>query len=492
MKQNSEASTKRGRGRSSRISEDDAKQMIRRGARAVVSLEPSIQMEKELDQVIEDGKRASERGYFTPDEDERVLTAFGGYLRTRNILYGTILEIEMILRRFKKNHDMRVEAYAVGVAAASLLIRAGEFVVGYKSKSVVARKLDQGEPRYGIPKKQFTRIYYSLTKTYNIYRFHLGVRFILEHWKDVEKLKEDPELKPIVEVLGREHPESSLRTKRLYALNRLGYFKYSLSRRHKSTLKHAVFAVYQMFGRVIANLRNPFRRKRVTAEIRERLSELLRPGDVIITRHDDAMTNYFLPGFWPHAALYIGLADERRGLGVEIDESRWEKSAPPIRVLEARRDGVNFRTLKDTLSVDSFVVVRPQLEREVLAQALSRAISHEGKAYNFEFDFTEGHRLACTELVYRAYHALGPIKFRLSRRLRRQNLSAEDILDHAVEGRGFEVLALFGAKGLPFLSGKEALEGLKTTYKSAACAVEPEGGENPQENSLPETSSAVS
>ena len=34
-----------------------------------------------------------------------------------------------------------------------------------------------------------------------------------------------------------------------------------------------------MGGRAISNMRNPFRRKRVTAEIRERSLELLRPGD---------------------------------------------------------------------------------------------------------------------------------------------------------------------------------------------------------------------
>ncbi len=451
-----------------------------------------MNLEGDLEQVIEDGRRASERGYFTPDEDERVLTAFGRFLRTRNILYGMVLEMEDLIRRSRLPEPVGLRAYMVGVVAATLLIRAGEFVVGYKSMKVVSRKLDQGEPRYGIPRKQFTRIYAALTNTLNVYRFHHAVRFVRERWADVEELSGDQDMGPVVDLLRREHPAGALRTKRLYALNRLGYFRYSLARRHASTLQKVLFTLWQMTGRTVSNMRNPFRNKRVTAEIRERVLEVLRPGDVIITRHDDAMTNYFLPGFWPHAALYIGLADERRGLGVEMDEVRWARSASPIRVLESRKDGVLFRTLKETLSVDSFAVVRPRLGRKELASALTRAITHEGKAFNFEFDFTRGDRLACTELVYRSYHATGPIKFTLSRRLRRSNLSAEDILDHAIGGRGFDVVAVFGAKGLPFLVGEEARTALSTTYRSAAGTPLSGSPDGIPENPLREAPSALS
>ena len=40
--------------------------------------------------------------------------------------------------------------------------------------------------------------------------------------------------------------------------------------------------------------------------------EVCRPGDVLVVRKEYAATNYFLPGYWPHAALVIGSALGRR------------------------------------------------------------------------------------------------------------------------------------------------------------------------------------
>ena len=39
-------------------------------------------------------------------------------------------------------------------------------------------------------------------------------------------------------------------------------------------------------------------------------SQLLRPGDVLVVRKEFAATNYFLPGHWPHAALFLGTAGD--------------------------------------------------------------------------------------------------------------------------------------------------------------------------------------
>jgi len=53
------------------------------------------------------------------------------------------------------------------------------------------------------------------------------------------------------------------------------------------------------------------------------------------------MSNLFLPGFWPHSALWLGAEDAD--------------------ILEAKKDGVLLRTIEDTLQVDAFIVLRPKL-----------------------------------------------------------------------------------------------------------------------------------
>ncbi len=60
------------------------------------------------------------------------------------------------------------------------------------------------------------------------------------------------------------------------------------------------------------------------------------------------MTNYFLPGFWPHAALYLGDPEMLSQMGIAEHEHvrpRWARllaadPKEPRRVLEALKDGV--------------------------------------------------------------------------------------------------------------------------------------------------------
>ena len=106
-----------------------------------------------------------------------------------------------------------------------------------------------------------------------------------------------------------------------------------------------------------------------------------------------------------------------------------------------------FRNLSETLAVDAFVVIRPKLPREDLATALARAISHEGKLFDFVFDFRKADRLVCTEVVYRAYHSVGAIEFELTKRSGRLALSAEDLLSQAITKNHFEIVAIFGVEG---------------------------------------------
>ncbi len=158
--------------------------------------------------------------------------------------------------------------------------------------------------------------------------------------------------------------------------------------------------------------------------IRTQLLAMLRPGDVLVTRKENAFTNYFLPGYWPHAAFYIG--DER--------------------VIESLKDGVRERTMDSPMRNDAMAVIRPQMHSESIAEAISRARTLLGKPYDFDFDFTRGDRVVCTEVVYRSYEGLGGMEFRLSRRAGRETLSAEDLLCLAMDRTHFDQVAVFCPK----------------------------------------------
>jgi len=107
---------------------------------------------------------------------------------------------------------------------------------------------------------------------------------------------------------------------------------------------------------------------------------------------------------------------------------------------------VRFRPLHETLSVDVFAILRPGLAPESICRAIERAVQHEGKVYNFDFDFFNSDRIVCTEVVYRAYDGLEDLRFPLNERAGRKTLSAEDLLDFALDTQAFAPVAIFGVK----------------------------------------------
>ena len=101
-----------------------------------------------------------------------------------------------------------------------------------------------------------------------------------------------------------------------------------------------------------------------------------------------------------------------------------------------------LRPLSETLGVDAFVVLRPNLAATTIAKAIERAMLHEGKNYNF--DFFNSDRIVCTEVIYRAYDGLEDLEIPLFERAGRKTLSAEDLLDYALDKQTFTPVAIFG------------------------------------------------
>ena len=160
----------------------------------------------------------------------------------------------------------------------------------------------------------------------------------------------------------------------------------------------------------------------------------LRPGDVIVTRREWFLSNVGLPGFWSHAALYIGTAEERRKFFSGVEVARWvgeeggagsdldglllerypaayarfsepDEKGHPRRVIEAVGEGVIFTTAEHAIGADSIAILRPRLTVPEIARAILRSFHYSGRPYDFNFDFTTDSTLVCSELVYKVYEA---------------------------------------------------------------------------------------
>lgn len=173
----------------------------------------------------------------------------------------------------------------------------------------------------------------------------------------------------------------------------------------------------------------------ITPEQITKLLTKLKPGDVIVVRQNWFLSNVGLPGFWPHAELYVGTADElRQTFDTDPEVMRWVAQQPekvttfsgllaarfpdkwkryasgvdfqghgPIRVIEAISEGVSFTAVEHAFGVDYLAAMRPRLPALEKAKAIARAFMYQGRPYDFDFDFFSDASLVCTELVYKSY-----------------------------------------------------------------------------------------
>ena len=193
----------------------------------------------------------------------------------------------------------------------------------------------------------------------------------------------------------------------------------------------------------------------------DQLHAKLLPGDVLLVRREWFLSNIGLPGFWPHAALYVGTPEERRKFFATPEIDAWVKAqgeasgdfeqliqsrsaanyaislqpheqGHPTRVIEAMSAGVSFTAIEHCINADAVVVLRPLLTKTDKALAILRAFHYAGRPYDFNFDFRTDSELVCTELVFKSYepahdmHGLHlPLEEMLGRQLLPANLIAK-------------------------------------------------------------------
>ena len=403
-----------------------------RCVRILQAVEEGMPCPEDLEQELRDADSAQQRGYYLPDEDDRLRNVFAGYLEIREALKMALARVEpWIDKKDGLSAEDRLRAFVIGFTAACLLLRSGSYVIRIaEGRPVVSQKLDEAEPRFGIARKSFTEIYRAQSSVQRMWKFYMAWRFYDEYRGRILAMKDDEMVGAVIPLLKAEEPLMEKR-RREYLAKRFRYRLHSFLRRNRSGFENTMFQILEIGGRTVSTLRDPTtgliaRPKRVMGKPLESIRKYLKPGDIIVTRHRDALTNLFLPGYWPHAALFVG--DQEVGGNV----------------VEAKKDGVLLRELDETLKVDSFVVLRAEVDGQVLHEVVSRAMSHVGKLFDFAFNFQQADRLACTALVYRSWHGLGGMEFKLGEQAGRFCLPAEDLIDQALGGGLFRVTAYFG------------------------------------------------
>jgi len=129
--------------------------------------------------------------------------------------------------------------------------------------------------------------------------------------------------------------------------------------------------------------------------------KIIKPGDVLLSRSEQYLDTYLIPGFLTHAGFFYGGVKER--------------------VIHAVSEGVLIEDLINFMRTDIMVVLRPHEDH--IEKAVALAKSMVDMKYDFIFDFNDKNRVSCTELIFCCY----PKLIKPKKRFGKTTVIADDI-----------------------------------------------------------------
>jgi hypothetical protein len=223
------------------------------------------------------------------------------------------------------------------------------------------------------------------------------------------------------------------------------------------------------FGR----LRNPtVRPLMISGEQRQQIRDALQPGDILLTYSAGYACNLFVPGYFKHAAIFVGTGEERHLAGLpperllaiagpsnqrlaQVLTRSATENGEAADVVEAVAEGVLLNNLHRMLisRVNGLLALRPRLNEVERAEQLTDVLSYVGDEYDFSFDLTDASDQVCTELVYRSLQGRGGINLPLSEHAGRLTLPPDDILKYYAQRGGDQFACVLVVDEAPEAAG---------------------------------------
>ena len=344
---------------------------------------------------------------YLPDESRAIRHLFIRYIGYRKEL----LHLARVYIGFKKVKDesLRDRCFLTGYGAAAVALEAGRtFVARYRDNDHARAKLNEGEPGW-LESGQFEIVYHSVTDRHHLDLFKTYGRIFKTQtgrWERDGVASVD--FAWVADRIGRgQDAVDSIELNPVRAwLSRIG-------RRLEQDVNVPFYEAQKMMAIIMGDTRIVQREPFISEHlVQQTLATIqLQPGDIILERRNWYLSNAFLPGFWPHCALYVGTPTELKAMGIDYDALDAEAIAAHQRpdhghqrvILEAISEGVVFTSAEHSMHADYVAVLRPRLTHAQKAQVIRNAFRYHGRPYDFGFDFADESKLVCSELIYYSF-----------------------------------------------------------------------------------------
>jgi hypothetical protein len=380
---------------------------------------------------------ARSRGYFTPDEEDRVRQMLLAYRNYRFALYEIIYRGYEYPRIPEPERQLMVFLLGFG-AALTIYAKSLKLIQAYEREPLVRKKLNEPDTKFELEADFFEEMLRGYSSPANYRGLAQAAWFWRSNRRGIQKLAaaSPGDWKWVLEVIRRQR--DMVRKRLLHVLVcRLRYDWRTFGRTVLAPVRNTRYHIRSQIAGACSQLRTTLHYEpALKPEVLARLHPHLRPGDVLLIRAEKKITSAILPGFWAHAALFIDGAGGLESLGVAAQPMVARHGARLLKqdagrgcAIEAITPRVQVNPLEAVLFADHVAVLRPRLGAEELRASVAEAFQHIDKPYDYEFDFNISTRIVCTELIYRCFHNRGPIRFTLIKRLGRYTLSGDDIMN---------------------------------------------------------------
>lgn len=344
--------------------------------------------------------------------------------------------------------SIRRQGVALSLAAALVLYDNYLLAVSlFEGDSKLRRILNERDPGYALRSAELAKVTLNYDSVANRARVRSAIRF---YEKESKRLKADAASDPNLDyavTLVEQSPSFSMVKKwsPLFVIGRkLGFLGAATTDTISGLEREGVNLFSMMFGNAVGLVETRkgklYKKKDLVREVRASL----KAGDILLEKTPFRLTDKLIPGYWGHAAVWLGSEEELKELGI-WDHPVVAKYRDDIRkgrqVVEALRSGVEINPLERFMNIDSLGILRKsKMSRDDQARIVVQAIRQVGKPYDFNFDVESKERVYCSKLVYLSYSG---INWPTKKSIGRTTFTPDDVAIRAVKGDELELVRFF-------------------------------------------------
>ncbi|RII28274.1 MAG: Poxvirus G6 [Geobacter sp.] len=317
----------------------------------------------------------------------------------------------------------------------------------FEGDSKLRRILNERDPGYAVSSAALAKVTLNYNSIVNRARVRKALKFYERESRQLRNtLVQTPEIS-YLNLLIAQSPSYSIVKKwsPFYVVGRkLGFLTGITTDTLTGMEREGVSLFSMVFGNAVGLVETRkgklYNKGDVLADVRANL----RSGDILLEKTPFRLTDKLIPGYWGHAAVWIGSEEELKELGIWDNPvvARYHDEIRDGRlVVEALRSGVEMNTLRHFLNIDSIGILRkPDQDRKARTNTIIQALRQVGKPYDFNFDVESKGRVYCSKLVYLSYSG---IDWPTQKSLGRTTFTPDDVAIEAAKNGPLQLVTFY-------------------------------------------------